>query len=136
LWEPSFCFKNPIVLGYTRGHFTALVHMERSYINPIMSTPNVNNSNLVNSVNSTISGTAIPSNSNCSSDMDNHLYCGAIVNDLSENCASGNGSSNVNTDLMEQTFYLPLTNSDGQLLPMHFLTEAEVLAFSGWNRKF
>jgi len=28
LWEPSFCWKWPITLGYTRGHFSALVAME------------------------------------------------------------------------------------------------------------
>nr|XP_027235977.1 ubiquitin thioesterase zranb1-B-like [Penaeus vannamei] len=28
LWEPSFCWKSPIALGYTRGHFCALVPME------------------------------------------------------------------------------------------------------------
>ncbi|KFM58883.1 Ubiquitin thioesterase Zranb1, partial [Stegodyphus mimosarum] len=28
LWEPTFCWKSPIALGYTRGHFTALVAME------------------------------------------------------------------------------------------------------------
>ena len=28
LWEASFCWKSPIALGYTRGHFTALVPME------------------------------------------------------------------------------------------------------------
>ncbi|XP_064465710.1 ubiquitin thioesterase ZRANB1-like [Ornithodoros turicata] len=28
LWEPSFCWKWPIALGYTRGHFSALVPME------------------------------------------------------------------------------------------------------------
>lgn len=28
LWEPSFCWKSPISLGYTRGHFSALVPME------------------------------------------------------------------------------------------------------------
>ena len=28
LWEQSFCFKTPITLGYTRGHFSALVAME------------------------------------------------------------------------------------------------------------
>lgn len=28
LWERSFCWKSPIALGYTRGHFTALVTME------------------------------------------------------------------------------------------------------------
>ncbi|KAJ8250301.1 hypothetical protein COCON_G00222230 [Conger conger] len=28
LWERSFCWKSPIALGYTRGHFSALVAME------------------------------------------------------------------------------------------------------------
>ncbi|XP_070326495.1 ubiquitin thioesterase ZRANB1 [Odocoileus virginianus] len=28
LWEQSFCWKSPIALGYTRGHFSALVAME------------------------------------------------------------------------------------------------------------
>ena len=28
LWEHSFCWRTPIALGYTRGHFSALVAME------------------------------------------------------------------------------------------------------------
>jgi len=28
LWDQSFCFTSPVALGYTRGHFTALVTME------------------------------------------------------------------------------------------------------------
>uniref|UniRef100_A0A8C4PY54 ubiquitinyl hydrolase 1 n=1 Tax=Eptatretus burgeri TaxID=7764 RepID=A0A8C4PY54_EPTBU len=28
LWEPGFCCKSPIALGYTRGHFSALVPLE------------------------------------------------------------------------------------------------------------
>lgn len=28
LWETSFCWRWPITLGYTRGHFSALVPME------------------------------------------------------------------------------------------------------------
>lgn len=76
LWDPSFCFKNPIVLGYTRGHFTALVAMEH-----------------VNSV---------------------------VVNDCSGGCSGGSGAAG------ESCFYLPLSNADGQLLPVHFLSQAEV----------
>ena len=30
LWEEDFCSKCPIALGYTRGHFSALVPMETS----------------------------------------------------------------------------------------------------------
>lgn len=29
LWNEGFCWKSPIALGYTRGHFSALVSMER-----------------------------------------------------------------------------------------------------------
>nr|CAD7600958.1 unnamed protein product [Timema genevievae] len=28
LWEPSFCVRSPLALGYTRGHFSALVALE------------------------------------------------------------------------------------------------------------
>lgn len=28
LWEKSFCWKSPIALAYTRGHFSSLVSME------------------------------------------------------------------------------------------------------------
>jgi ubiquitin thioesterase ZRANB1 len=28
LWEQSFCVRTPIALGYTRGHFSALVPLE------------------------------------------------------------------------------------------------------------
>ncbi|XP_061412191.1 ubiquitin thioesterase ZRANB1 [Lethenteron reissneri] len=35
LWEASFCWKSPIALGYTRGHFSALVPMEsEGYVSP------------------------------------------------------------------------------------------------------
>ncbi|XP_024283387.1 ubiquitin thioesterase ZRANB1 [Oncorhynchus tshawytscha] len=33
LWEQSFCWKSPIALGYTRGHFSALVAMENDGFN-------------------------------------------------------------------------------------------------------
>lgn len=82
LWDPSFCFKNPIVLGYTRGHFTALVNMEHSYQQANMNT------------------------------------CGLI---------SGNATNDIPSNDGSQVFYLPLTNVEGQLLPIHFLTSSEVL---------
>lgn len=30
LWEASFCWKTPIALAYTRGHFSALLTMPRT----------------------------------------------------------------------------------------------------------
>ena len=35
LWEPAFCSRSPIALGYTRGHFSALVPPE-----PVEGPPN------------------------------------------------------------------------------------------------
>mgnify|MGYP001810399977 CR=1 FL=1 len=89
-WEPSFCYKSPIALGYTRGHFTALVPLERNEINFTM-----NKSNGGGSANS--------------SSMD---AGGAIAHQFDNE--------------QQQTFYLPLTNSDGQLLPVHFLNCSEI----------
>ncbi|XP_052745081.1 ubiquitin thioesterase trabid [Bicyclus anynana] len=67
LWEPEFCSKSPLCLGYTRGHFSALVPIE-PYAH-------------------------------------RHAY---ICRDQQEEA--------------EDTTYLPLTDSDGKLLPVHFLT--------------
>lgn len=41
LWEQSFCWKNPLVLGYTRGHFSALVSMETDNSNELGAGANV-----------------------------------------------------------------------------------------------
>ncbi|KAK4294405.1 hypothetical protein Pmani_032964 [Petrolisthes manimaculis] len=71
LWEPSFCWKSPIALGYTRGHFSALVPVEP--------------------------------------DTPENLGAGAIL-DAGES----------------QVVFLPLMTHDAKLLPVHFLTQAEV----------
>lgn len=39
LWEPSFCTRSPLALGYTRGHFSALVPTE-SYSSRLEATTN------------------------------------------------------------------------------------------------
>lgn len=72
LWEQSFCWKTPIALGYTRGHFSALVPME--------------------------------------TESEDNLGAGA----------------NLNTSDDTQTVYLPLTDYEGKLLPVHFITPLEV----------
>ncbi|GAB6024932.1 Ubiquitin thioesterase Zranb1 [Chamberlinius hualienensis] len=72
LWEQSLCWKSPIALGYTRGHFSALIPME----------PETND----------------------------NLGAGADIR---------------NTDELKLTF-LPLTANDGKLLPVPFLSNAEV----------
>lgn len=76
LWEQSFCWKSPVALGYTRGHFSALVPMEP--------------------------------------DTGNDVGAGANIK---------------SSDDLKVSF-LPLTTSDGKLLPVHFLTSAEVRILS------
>ncbi|XP_050357814.1 ubiquitin thioesterase trabid [Nymphalis io] len=71
LWEPEFCSKSPLCLGYTRGHFSALVPVEPY--------------------------------------SQRHDY---ICREQQEDS--------------EDTTYLPLTDSEGKLLPVHFLTCDEV----------
>ncbi|XP_041370674.1 ubiquitin thioesterase ZRANB1-like [Gigantopelta aegis] len=72
LWEQSFCWKTPIALGYTRGHFSALVPME--------------------------------------TDTDDTIGAGADIDSNDDG----------------QTAYLPLVDSEGKRLPVHFLTGSEV----------
>ncbi|KPJ02972.1 Ubiquitin thioesterase trabid [Papilio xuthus] len=75
LWEPEFCCKSPLCLGYTRGHFSALV--------PLEPYPH------------------------------RHSYI----------CREQQKES-------EEVTFLPLTDSEGKLLPVHFLTGDEVRAVS------
>ena len=63
-------------MGYTRGHFSALVAMEV---------------------------------------------------DMDENIGAGANIQSDNSDV--QMVYLPLTDSEGKLLPVHFLTASEVIIF-------
>lgn len=79
LWEQSFCWKSPLTLGYTRGHFSALVAME--------------------------------------TDMDENIGAGANI-DNNEDC---------------QVVYLPLMDSEGKLLPIHFLSASEVTMAMIWG---
>ncbi|XP_050396269.1 ubiquitin thioesterase zranb1 [Patella vulgata] len=72
LWERSFCWKTPISLGYTRGHFSALVPMEM--------------------------------------DTDDNIGAGANTNNTEDT----------------QIAYLPLVDSDGKLLSVHFLSGSDV----------
>ncbi|XP_074642844.1 ubiquitin thioesterase zranb1-A-like [Tubulanus polymorphus] len=72
LWESSFCWKTPITLGYTRGHFSALVPLE----------------------------------------TDNDRNIGA--------------SCNLDGSTDQQITYLPLMDSEGKLLPIHFLSASQL----------
>lgn len=76
LWERSFCWQTPIALGYTRGHFSALVPLEV---------------------------------------------------DIYENMGAG---ANMDTQEDVQIAFLPLMDSEGQILPIHFHPPSEVCAYT------
>jgi ubiquitin thioesterase ZRANB1 len=71
LWDAAFCDKSPLALGYTRGHFSALVPLE-PYVDPVR------------------------------------------------------GAAPLADDDLQLTF-LPLQSHDRKMLPVHFLTQSEVL---------
>ncbi|KAG1684924.1 Ubiquitin thioesterase zranb1-B [Nymphon striatum] len=76
LWEPTFCWKTPVALGYTRGHFSALVPVQPDSIEE-----------------DSLGATGI------------NIHC-------------------TNEDL--QVLFLPLMTNDRNILPIHFLTSAEM----------
>ncbi|CAH2059750.1 unnamed protein product, partial [Iphiclides podalirius] len=82
LWEPDFCSKSPLCLGYTRGHFSALV--------PIEPYPQ------------------------------RHAY---ICREQQE-------------EEGEEYTFLPLTDADGKLLPVHFLTCDETATAEALVRRY
>jgi hypothetical protein len=132
IWEPSFCFKSPIALGYTRGHFTALVPLDRSEIYTYMPN-NLSQSNNSSSSNSSQNNSNNPNNDNSGntnlmqgtannpSATTNATSLGAVSSIPDFNGGGGGGGGD-----NQQIFYLPLTNNEGQLLPVHFLTHQEV----------
>jgi hypothetical protein len=86
----------------TRGHFTALVPLERSGI------INYNDETILNNANSS-------NNETISNNTTNSLEAGAVSQ-----------LEYVEIQNNNQIFYLPLANSEGQLLPIHFLNSSEV----------
>ncbi|XP_063834785.1 ubiquitin thioesterase trabid [Ostrinia nubilalis] len=81
LWEPEFCSRSPLCLGYTRGHFSALVPLEPY--------------------------------------SQRHTY---ICREQQEE--------------NEEMTFLPLTDSEGKLLPVHFLTCDEMADEEGVVRRW
>ncbi|XP_046383384.1 ubiquitin thioesterase trabid isoform X2 [Ischnura elegans] len=78
LWDPGFCWKSPVALGYTRGHFSALVATEP--------------------------------------------YSAA---QLGMGLGLGVGAVGAEEEDLQMAF-LPLMTQDHSLLPVHFLTQAEM----------
>ncbi|BES96814.1 OTU-like cysteine protease [Nesidiocoris tenuis] len=53
LWEPSFCTVSPLALGYTRGHFSALVSIETA--TPVLARPSTEKSKTIVALDDNIS---------------------------------------------------------------------------------
>lgn len=149
LWDRSFCSPNPIVLGYTRGHFTALVPMEPQQLGagpePQLS-PNIQSSPYASprptapgfssgGGNATTPSATAPSSGSSSrkhspspSD-EHHLVTGSDVLAVTENFPpSGQVPptlSSVGCATHNSFIYLPLVDRQGGLLPVHFTTEKE-----------
>jgi hypothetical protein len=116
IWEPNFCFKSPIALGYTRGHFTALVPFEKSEVITYMAC-NTSNNEFDNENDFENDGCTGGGPSTSSNNKKNDQTILGAVSSTSENNEQ---------QQQQQTFYLPLTNNEGHLLPVHFLTSAEL----------
>jgi len=134
IWEPNFCFKSPIALGYTRGHFTALVPLERSeFMNYNNTTPAPTNNNNNNNDNTSSDSTTTNTNNNPTNNINsNNNNETNVVNNANNNNSLEAGAMPQQQEYIEtqnnnqQIFYLPLANSEGQLLPIHFLNSSEV----------
>ncbi|CAF0730820.1 unnamed protein product [Rotaria sordida] len=102
LWEINFCSKSPICLGFTRNHFSALVPMQERI--HITSSSSRSSSPLIHNHDNDIQR---PSPS----------LSPSFINQQQQ-------QQNDTSDI--QTFYHPLMDCDGNLLPVHFLTSSEI----------
>lgn len=129
LWERNLCSRNPIVLGYTRGHFTALVPMEpqisfncpthsdlptESQLCP--STSNYRSLSSIGSVSSIQQVDDPPTTANIGSTNS--------VHDTQPESGSAIGITNATASPITY-IYLPLVDRQGVVLPIHFTTEKE-----------
>ncbi|CAH8547781.1 unnamed protein product [Heterobilharzia americana] len=145
LWEKSFCSRNPIVLGFTRGHFTALVPIEPY---PIFSnTANAESSAETNQTTGTSCSPYQSPRTSCSSrkhsptppdEASTYTQLPLTTVPLSTSISdaqlasvlepsSNGGVTTISSAISQQNafVYLPLVDRQGALLPIHFTTEKE-----------
>ncbi|CAF4918250.1 unnamed protein product [Rotaria sp. Silwood1] len=103
LWEINSCSKSPICLGFTRNHFSALVPMQER-------------SNITSSSSSRSSSPLIQNHDNDIQQRPSPSLSPSFTNQQQQQ----NDTSDT------QTFYHPLMDCDGNLLPVHFLTASEI----------
>ncbi|CAF0950337.1 unnamed protein product [Didymodactylos carnosus] len=124
LWEPNFCFKSPICLGYTRNHFSALVPMQE-HVNksPMQAAAAIQSSS---SSTLTLLSTYIDNNSLLTPANPTSSHHSSPSSSPPPSLSTNRHSMNSNENSDVQTFYHPLMDSDGNLLPVHFLAPSEI----------
>ncbi|CAH8556833.1 Ubiquitin thioesterase Zranb1, variant 2 [Schistosoma haematobium] len=143
LWEKCSCSRNPIVLGFTRGHFTALVPIEPC---PLSSSgvSNESNADTNQTTGVTFSPHASPPTSSRKhsptplDETSNYTQVPLTTVPLSTSLSETQLVSSTEPSLascgttlpgaiaQQNAFvYLPLVDKQGVLLPIHFTTEKE-----------
>ncbi|VDP42542.1 unnamed protein product [Schistosoma curassoni] len=143
LWEKCSCSRNPIVLGFTRGHFTALVPIEPC---PLSSSgvSNESNADTNQTTGVTFSPHASPPTSSRKhsptplDETSNYTQVPLTTVPLSTSLSETQLVSSTESSLascgttlpgaiaQQNAFvYLPLVDKQGVLLPIHFTTEKE-----------
>ncbi|VDK43128.1 unnamed protein product [Taenia asiatica] len=118
LWESAFCSRDPVILGYTRGHFTALVPIEP----PRSPAPAASTSTSLSSDSS-----AIAPASNTTSASSSAVAVVSKSEGEIEGCASVERCDLPHSPpLLERSIYLPLFDRHGTPLPIPFASKSVV----------
>uniref|UniRef100_A0A0V0J8N7 ubiquitinyl hydrolase 1 n=1 Tax=Schistocephalus solidus TaxID=70667 RepID=A0A0V0J8N7_SCHSO len=144
LWERSFCSRNPLALGYTRGHFTALVPVEplsmseacdRSSSSPpipreegagfveAIATANTSDTALTSSTERQTSPRSSPLGLDDSTSLISGAGSGSSEGSGRNSKHAGEPSSCGRKG--SSSVYLPLFDRQGQPLPVHFVSQRE-----------
>ncbi|VDM27935.1 unnamed protein product [Hydatigera taeniaeformis] len=120
LWESSFCSRDPVVLGYTRGHFTALVPTEppRSPASAASITASL----------SSDSSAIIPASANTTAASSSSASAVLKSEGEIEGCASIERCDPSHPPAaFEYSIYLPLFDRHGTPLPIPFASKSAVV---------
>lgn len=132
LWDPSFCCPNPIVLGYTRGHFSALVPMEPQ---PTVGPLNVDSPLDVGFRAAPLASPRSPPESSSrkhSPTPADEIRGGSVGVQLAVSHSLCVTESLLTSYSMagaphQSSVYLPLVDRQGVMLPIHFTTAKEAI---------
>lgn len=103
LWESAFCSRDPLILGYTRGHFTALIPVEPPHD---LASP---------STTSSVPFEDVPP-TDAPSPMENETKAGAS----NEGCDLQPPDIPSSASAVDSRILLPLFNRHGAQLPVRF----------------